>query len=366
LDRELRVEKEDHPVSAGIDETRLNELAGKVIGDVAGALSLYLAYLGDQAGVFAALDGAGRLTVEQLAQKTGLNAKYLHEWLGSVSAAGYVTFDPADETFALSPEQALVFTREGQPACMQGFLQAVVSQYESHAKATEIFTSGKGRPWGDHTACLFRGTDRFFRPGYQANLVEHWIPALDGVEDKLKAGANVADIGCGHGSSTVLLAKAYPKSTIHGIDFHAPSIEEARKKAVAAGVSNVRFQVASAQTFAGEGFDLACIFDALHDMGDPVGAARHIRETLNDGGTFMLVEPLAGDTMAANMNPIGQIFYAFSTTVCTPNSLSQEVGLGLGAQAGEKRLTEVVKEAGFTRVRRAAETATNMVLEVTG
>jgi 2-polyprenyl-3-methyl-5-hydroxy-6-metoxy-1,4-benzoquinol methylase len=353
-------------MSEAIDETRLNELIGKVIGDVAGAMSLYMAYLGDQAGVFTALDGAGRLTCDELAAKTGLNAKYLHEWLGSVAAAGYVTFDPADETFSLSTEQALVFTREGQPACMQGFFQLLVSQFAGHEKATETFVSGQGRPWGDHPACLFCGTDRFFRPGYQVNLVDSWIPALDGVEDKLKAGARVADIGCGHGSSTVLMAEAYPNSTIVGIDYHAPSIEAAKAKAAAAGVTNVEFQVARAQDFAGNGYDFACIFDALHDMGDPVGAAKHIRETLAPGGTFMLVEPMAGDKMADNMHPLGQIFYAASCTICTPNSLSQEVGLGLGAQAGEKRLAEVCREAGFTSVRRAAETPTNMVLEVTG
>jgi 2-polyprenyl-3-methyl-5-hydroxy-6-metoxy-1,4-benzoquinol methylase len=349
-----------------IDEERLNQLIGRVIGDVAGAMSLLMAYLGDRAGVFTAMDGAGRMTVDQLAAKSGLNPKYLHEWLGSVSAAGYINHHPDDDTFSLQPEQALVFTREGQPACMQGFIQAIVSQYENPDKTFETFKSGKGRAWGDHTQCLFCGTDRFFRPGYQANLIETWIPALSGVEDKLKAGARVADIGCGLGSSTVLMAQAYPNSTIHGIDFHAPSIEQARERAAAAGVSNVAFQVAKAQDFVGEEYDLACIFDALHDMGDPVGAARHIRDTLAPGGTFMLVEPLAGDAMAENMHPLGQIFYAFSCTVCTPNSLSQEVGLGLGAQAGQKRLTQVCQEAGFTKVRRAAETPTNMVLEVTG
>ena len=353
-------------MTEAIDETRLNDLFGKVIGDVAGALSLFMAYLGDQAGVFSALDGAGKLTLADLAAKTGLNEKYLREWLGSVSAAGYVTFDPQDETFSLTPEQALVFTREGQPACMQGFFQLIVAQFAGHEKATETFRTGQGRPWGDHPACLFCGTDRFFRPGYQANLIDNWIPSLDGVEAKLKAGARVADIGCGHGSSTVLMAQAYPNSTIVGIDYHAPSIEAARAKAAEAGVSNVEFQVAKAQDFAGEGYDFACIFDALHDMGDPVGAARHIRETLAPGGTFMLVEPMAGDSMADNMHPLGQIFYAASCTICTPNSLSQEVGLGLGAQAGQKALTEVLTEAGFGNVRRAAETPTNMVLEVTG
>lgn len=349
-----------------IDETRLNDLIGKVIGDVAGAMSIFMAYLGDQAGVFYALDGAGRLTVDQLAGKTGMNPKYLHEWLGSVAGAGYVNYHAEDETFSLDPEQALVFAREGQPACMQGFFEIVISQFAAQDVAVETFKSGKGRPWSDHLPCCFCGTDRFFRPGYQANLVDAWIPALDGVEAKLKAGARVADIGCGHGSSTVLMAQAYPNSTIVGIDYHAPSIEAAKVKAADAGVTNVEFQVAKAQDFAGEGFDFACIFDALHDMGDPVGAARHIREKLAPGGTFMLVEPMAGDSMAENMNPLGQIFYAASTTVCTPASLAQEVGLGLGAQAGQKRLTEVLNEAGFANVRRAAETPTNMVLEVTG
>ena len=349
-----------------IDETRLNDLIGKVIGDVAGAMGVFMAYLGDKAGVFAALDGAGRLTCAELAAKTGLNEKYLHEWLGSVSAAGYVTFHAEDETFELSPEQALIFTREGQPACMQGFFEIVISQFAGEEKAVETFRSGQGRPWSDHLPCCFCGTDRFFRPGYQANLIDNWIPALDGVEAKLKAGAKVADIGCGHGSSTVMMAQAFPNSTIHGIDLHAPSIEAAKAKAAEAGVTNVEFSVGKAQDFAGEGYDFACIFDALHDMGDPVGAARHIRETLAPGGTFMLVEPMAGDTMADNMHPLGQIFYAASCTICTPNSLSQEVGRGLGAQAGEKALAEVCREAGFTQVRRAAETPTNMVLEVTG
>ena len=348
-----------------VDELKLQELAGKVVGDVAGAMSLYMAFIGDQAGVFEALDGAGPLTVDDLARKTGLNRKYLHEWLGSVSAAGYVTFNPGDETFSLTTEQALIFTREGQPACMQGFVQAMVSQFESHEKAVETFKSGVGRPWSDQTPCCFCGTDRFFRPGYAANLTSQWIPSLSGVEEKLKAGAKVVDIGCGHGSSSVIMAEAYPNSTIHGFDFHEPSIQAARAKAKAAGVTNVHFEVAAAQDFAGKDYDFACIFDALHDMGDPVGAASHIRKTLKPDGTFMLVEPLAGDKMAENMHPIGQIYYAFSTTVCTPASLSQEIGLGLGAQAGQKRLTEVLNQAGFSKVRRAAETPTNMVLEVT-
>lgn len=349
-----------------IDRAVLRDLTGKVIEDVAGAMSLFMAYLGDRAGVFRALDGAARLTVDDLAAATALNPKYLHEWLGSVCAAGYVEHDAEDKTFSITPEQALIFSREGQLSCMQGFFELVVSQFAGYEKATETFLSGKGREWGDHPACLFCGTDRFFRKGYQAHLIDDWIPVLPGVEARLKAGATIADVGCGHGSSTLMMAEAYPNSTVHGIDFHAPSIDEAKRAAAQAGLTNVEFHVANAQNFAGNDYDLICMFDALHDMGDPVGAARHIRKTLASGGTFMLVEPMAGDSMSENLHPLGQILYAASCTICTPNSLSQEVGLGLGAQAGEKRLTEVCRDAGFTDVRRVAETATNMVLAVTG
>lgn len=348
------------------DEAKLEALAGKVVGDVAAAVSLLMAYIGDQSGVFAAIDEYGPVSIEGLADKTGLNPKYLREWLGSVSAAGYVTYDPASETFSLTEEQALIFSREGQPACMQGFFQAVVSQYEEQEQAVETFKSGAGRPWGAQSSCCFCATDRFFRPGYEANLTSNWIPSLGGVEGKLRRGAKVADVGCGLGSSTVMMAKAYPNSTFHGIDFHEPSIADARRNAAEAGVTNVDFQVASAQDFAGQDFDFVCMFDALHDMGDPVGAAKHIRNAMKDGGAFMLVEPMAGDSMAENMHPLGQIYYGFSTTICTPASVSQDVGLGLGAQAGQARLTQVLNEAGFTSVRRAAETPTNMVLEVTG
>lgn len=349
-----------------IDETKLEQLAGKVVGDIAASMSVLLAYIGDQAGLYEAMREAGPSSVDELAAKTGLNPKYLHEWLGCNAAAGYVTHDPASGRFSLSPEQALVMATEGQPACMQGFLQSVVGQFENHERAVETFRSGEGRPWSDQGACCFCGVDRFFRPGYAAFLLSEWIPALDGVEEKLRAGGRIADIGCGHGSSSILMAEAFPNATVHGFDFHEPSIEEARAKAKAAGVDNVEFTVATAQDFPGENYDFACIFDALHDMGDPVGAARHVRETLKEGGTFMLVEPMAGDSMAENMHPVGQIFYGFSTTVCTPASLAQDVGLGLGAQAGQKRLTEVLEEAGFRYVRRAAETPTNMILEVTG
>lgn len=347
-----------------VNDAKLQELTGKVVGDVAGAMSVFMAYLGDQAGVYDALVGADPMTVDELAHKTGLNPKYLHEWLGANAAAGYITYDPESERFSLTPEQALVFAQEGQPACLQGFFQSIVSQYETHADAVHTFRSGEGRPWGDHSQCLFCSTDRFFRPGYEANLFESWIPALDGVEARLKSGAKIADIGCGLGSSSILMARAFPNSMVHGFDFHAPSIEEARRRATTEKVDNVAFRVAKAQDYPGEGYDLACIFDALHDMGDPVGAARHVRETLKPDGTFMVVEPMAGDRMEENFHPLGQIFYGFSTTICTPASLAQEVGRGLGAQAGQKRLTEILNEAGFSHVRRAAETDTNMVLEV--
>jgi len=353
-------------MSEQIDMNKVEAMAGTVMGHVAGAVSLMMAYLGDQAGVWAALDAEGPMTQEQIAAKTGLEPKYLREWLGSVSAAGYLAFDAEKDTFELTPEAALIFTREGQPACMQGFIQAVVAQFEMQEKAVEVFKSGEGRPWSDHSPCMFCGTDRFFRPGYAANLISEWLPSLGGVTDKLEGGAKVADIGCGYGSSTVLMAQQYPKSTFVGFDFHEPSILKAREQAAAQGLTNVTFEVASAQDYPGDGFDFACIFDALHDMGDPVGAARHVKQSLKPDGTFMVVEPLAGDTMAENMHPMGQIFYGFSCMACVPASLAQDVGLGLGAQAGQKRLAAVLNEGGFSNVRRTAETPANMVLEATG
>ncbi|MEL6285374.1 MAG: methyltransferase domain-containing protein [Pseudomonadota bacterium] len=350
-------------MSDTVDMEKVEALAGKVVGDVAGAMGLLLAYLGDQAGVYAALETHGPCTAADLAEKLGMNAKYVHEWLASNAANGYITHDPATEHFSLTPEQALVFAREGHPACMQGFFQSVVGQFEKHDEALRTFKSGEGRPWGDHSVCTFCGTDRFFRPGYEANLLENWIPALDGVKDKLEAGAKVADIACGHGSSTVMMAKAFPNSTFHGFDFHAPSIDAAKAAAAEAGVTNVEFHVTTAKGYPGNDYDVAFVFDALHDMGDPVGAATHIKKTLKPDGTFMMVEPMAGDTVAENLHPLGAIYYGFSTILCTPTSLAQEVGLGLGTQAGEKRLTEVLNQAGFMHVRRAAETPTNMVLE---
>ena len=347
------------------DQAKFEQLQGKVLTDVGGAVGLLMAYIGDQSGVYAALEAIGPCSHEALAQKAGVDARYLREWLAANAAAGYVNHDAENDTFSLSPEQAALFAHEGEPTCMQGFFQAVVGQYATHDTAVEVFQSGRGRPWSEHHGCCFCGTDRFFRPGYAANLVDNWIPALDGVEERLQAGAKIADIGCGLGSSTVLLAQSYPNSSVFGFDFHEPSIEKARQNARDAGVTNAHFEVVAAKDYPGNDYDLACIFDALHDMGDPVGAARHIRETLKADGTFMLVEPMAADTLADNMNLLGGIFYGFSTTVCVPTSRAQEVALALGAQAGQARLTEVLTEAGFSRVRRATETPTNMVLEAT-
>jgi len=346
-----------------MNEEKFNALFGKVLGDVGGAIGILMSYMGDQAGVYKVLEKAGPCTHEELAEKSGIDARYLREWLSSNVALGYIDYNPAKEHFSLSPEQAALFAHEGEPTCMQGFFQAIVSQYEAHETAVDVFKTGRGRPWSDHSSCCFCGTDRFFRPGYAANLVQSWIPALDGVDAKLKAGGKIADIGCGHGSSTLLLAQSYPNSTVHGFDFHEPSIEQAKAKAKAAGVTNIEFHTVAAKDYPGNDFDLACIFDALHDMGDPIGAATHIKQSLKPDGTFMVVEPLAGDSLAENLNVLSGIFYGFSTTICVPTSKSQEVGLALGAQAGEKRLTQVLNEAGFGNVRRATETPTNMVLE---
>ena len=347
-----------------LDEGKLEELQGKVIGDVAGSMGLLLAYIGDRLDLYSALAEVSPATSQELASNTGLSERYLLEWLSANSAGGYINYDPASEKFSMTPEQAVIFASEGHPHCMQGFFQAVISVYADEPKATEIFRSGEGLPWADHSTCLFCGTERFFRPLYAANLVESWIPALDGVREKLEAGAKVADIGCGHGSSTIIMAQAFPESTFYGFDFHEPSIEHARDRARNAGVArNTIFEVMTAKEYPGKNFDLVAIFDALHDMGDPVGASAHILTTLADDGTFMLVEPFAGDSLEENLHPLGQIYYSFSTTVCVPASKAQEVGLAIGAQAGQKRLTEVLNEGGFSHVRRATETPTNIVLE---
>lgn len=341
----------------------LEAFAGKILNDMGAAASGALVVLGDRLGIYRALAAAGPTTSAGLAQDSGLDERYLREWLCAQAASGYICCDPEAGRFWLSPEQAAVFARSDHPAAMSGGFYTISALYHDEPMVAEAFRSGAGISWGDHHNCLFCGVERFFRPGYAANLVQSWIPALDGVEEKLRAGARVADIGCGHGISTILMARAYPASSFTGFDIHEGSIESARHHAAEAGIANVDFQVASAKNFPGRDYDLATVFDALHDMGDPVGAAGHIRESLRPDGTWMIVEPMAGDSLADNLNPVGRMYYSASTMVCTPGSRSQEVGLALGAQAGEKRLREVVLEGGFSRFRRASETPVNLILE---
>lgn len=347
-----------------VDEAKLEELQGKVITDIAGSLGLLLAHIGDKHDLYSALAEISPATSQDLAENTGMDERYLREWLSANVAGGYVDFEPGTGRFSLTPEQEVIFASEGHPACMQGFFQAVMSAFVDEPKFSKVFRSGEGLPWSDHSPCLFCGTERFFRPMYAMNLIDSWIPSLDGVREKLAAGARVADVGCGHGSSTILMAQAFPNSTFHGFDYHEPSIEHARERARAVGVSrNTIFEVVTAKEYPGKNYDLVTIFDALHDMGDPIGAATHVANTLSDGGTFMLVEPFAGDSLEENLNPLGQIYYSFSTMVCVPASKSQEVGLALGAQAGQRKLTGVLNAGGFSQVRLASATPTNIVLE---
>lgn len=348
-----------------MDQARLDQFMGKMVGDMGAAVSAALVIVGDKLGLYKLLAEGGPQTPEQLADRAGAKDRYVREWLNAQAASGYVDYDPRAGTFSLNEEQEMVFAREGEPTFMAGGFEIVAAMYRDEPRITEAFRTGSGVGWHEHDQCLFRGTERFFRAGYNAHLVSEWLPALDGVVEKLEAGAKVADVGCGHGASTVIMAKAFPKSRFIGFDYHRPSIERAERMAEAEGVAdNTVFEVAPAKGFPGSGYDLVCIFDALHDMGDPVGAARHIHEALKPDGTWLLVEPFANDRAEDNHNPVGRIFYSASTMICTPASLSQEVGLGLGAQAGEARLRAVCEEAGFTRFRRAAETPFNLVFEV--
>ncbi len=346
-----------------IDMDKVHQFVGKAVGDLGAATSAALVVIGDKLGLYRGLK-EGPATSEDLAKRTGAAERYVREWLAAQAAAGYVSYDAANRRFFLTEEQAECLTNEESPACVLGGFQSMMAAIRSAPKVMEAFRTGKGVGWHEHEPDLFQGTERFFRPGYNANLVASWIPALEGVSGKLEAGARVADVGCGHGASTIILAKAYPKSKFFGFDYHAPSIESARKRAEDAGVADrVTFEVASAKTFPGS-YDLVAFFDCLHDMGDPVGSAAHVRESLGRDGTWLLVEPFAHDNVEDNLNPIGRIFYSASTLICTPASLSQEVGAALGAQAGEARMRDVMKQAGFTRFRRATETPFNLVYEV--
>jgi SAM-dependent methyltransferase len=347
-----------------VNTDKLNAFVGKMLGDVGAAMNASLMLIGDKLKLYKTLAAKGPMTSAELAQATSTGERYIREWLAAQAASGYVDYDAASAKFSMTPEQAMVLGDEDSPVFMGAIGDLIEASFLDEPKISDAFKSGKGVGWNRRSECLFCGTARFFRTGYKHHLVQEWLPALDGVVEKLKRGAKVADVGCGHGVSTRLMAEAFPKSRFYGFDYHEGSIETARRDAKAAGLGDrVSFAVHSAKTFPAEGYDLVCFFDCLHDMGDPVGALKHVRETMADDGTCMIVEPFANDRLEDNLNPIGRIFYAASTVVCTPASLDQEVGLALGAQAGEGRLRDVAKQAGLTRFRRATETPFNLILE---
>jgi SAM-dependent methyltransferase len=346
------------------DAAKLEQFVFRAVEEVGATLNTALVVMGDRLGLYRALAGAGTLTPAELAARTGTAERYVREWLNAQAAGGYVSYHPRDGAYSLPSEQAVAFCDEDSPAYLPGLFQNALGSVLDSPLITDAARTGAGVGWHEHNQHVHDGCERFFRPGYNANLVDSWLPALDGVVAKLQQGARVADVGCGHGASTILMARAFPNSTFVGPDYHDASIETARRRAEQAGVADrVRFEIAPADGYGGENFDLVTMFDCLHDMGDPVGAARHVLDTLAPDGTWMIVEPAAGDRVEDNLNPIGRAYYGFSTLLCTPASLSQDVGLALGAQAGPARIEQVVTEAGFTRFRRAAETPFNLVLE---
>jgi 2-polyprenyl-3-methyl-5-hydroxy-6-metoxy-1,4-benzoquinol methylase len=347
-----------------IDGAKLEAFVFRAVDEVGATLNAALVVMGDKLGLYRAMAGAGPLTPAELAKRTSTAERYVREWLNNQAAGGYVEYDPATGRYTLPPEQAAALTDEDSPAYIPGFFQIAIGSVLDSPRITEAVKTGEGIGWHDHVHDVHEGCERFFRPGYNANLLSSWLPALDGVVEKLERGARVADVGCGHGASTILMAKAFPNSHFVGSDYHDGSIETARQRAEEAGVADrVTFEVAPAAGYSGQGYDLVTMFDCLHDMGDPAGAARHVRETLAPDGTWMIVEPAAGDRVEDNLNPVGRAYYGFSTLLCTPASLSQEVGLALGAQAGEARIRDVVVTGGLTRFRRATETPFNLVFE---
>lgn len=345
-----------------VTEDKLNAFLGKAVGDLGASVSAVLMLIGDELGLYTALAGH-RLSAEELAQKTGTNARYIREWLANQAAGGYVEYDEASETYYLTEEQELCLANANGPVDLVGAYQIVQDLFYVRERAVENFRSGNGMEWGEHHRCLFYGTERFFRGGYNANLVSSWLPALDGVVEKLTAGGRAADVGCGHGASTILMAQAFPNSQFVGIDYHGPSIETARERAAKAGVGNASFEMADATSYRGDDYDLIGFFDCLHDMADPSGAARHARAALKPDGHCLLVEPFAGDSVLENLNPVGRLYYGASSLICVPVSLARH-GPALGAQAGEQRLRKVmVEDGGFTRFRRATQTPFNLVFE---
>ena len=346
-----------------IDNDKLNEFVGRFVADLGAAAHAGMVVIGERLGLYKSL-AAGPASADELAARTGTDPRYVREWLSSQAAGGYVNYDVASGKFSLTAEQAFTLADENSPAYLPGAFQLALGSLRAVPRIVESFRSGAGMGWGEHDSDVFHGCEKFFRPGYAANLVSSWIPALDGVKEKLSKGAQVADVGCGKGSSTILMAQAFPKSQFVGFDYHAESIEAARESARRAGVSDsAKFEVAKAKSYPGGPYDFVTVFDCLHDMGDPVGAARHVLRSLASDGTWMIVEPFAHDDLQDNMNPVGRVYYSFSTLLCTPCSRSQEVGLCLGAQAGEARMRKVVESGGFSRFRRAAETPFNIIYE---
>ncbi len=347
-----------------VDGDKLMQFVFRVVDEVGSTLNTALVVMGDKLGLYRALAGSGGLSASELANRTGTAERYVREWLNAQAAGGYVQYDPDSGCYTLPPEQAVALADPECPVYLPGFFQTALGSVIDSPKIVEKARTGDGFGWHEHVHDVHEGCERFFRSGYRAHLISEWLPALDGVVEKLERGARVADVGCGHGASTILMAQAFPNSTFAGWDYHDGSIETARRRADDAGVSErVRFEVAPAATYGGEGYDLVTMFDCLHDMGDPVGAARHVHSTLAPDGTWMIVEPNAGDRIEDNFNPVGRAYYGFSTLLCTPASLSQEVGLALGAQAGETRIGDVTEAGGFTGFRRAAETPFNLVFE---
>jgi len=347
-----------------IDSEKLNEFLGKAIVDFGATFHAALVRVGDKLGLYKALAAGGPQTPAELAKRTETTERYVREWLCNQAAGGYVTYDSQTGKFLLSEEQTFTLADENSPAFLPGMFQVALAAVKAEEQITERFKTGKGMGWHEHHPELFVGTERFFRPGYAANLIGSWIPALEGVKEKLERGGTVADVGCGLGASTILMAKSYPNSTFFGFDYHDKSIETARQRAKDAGVGDrIQFKTAKAKDYPGKDYDFVTFFDCLHDMGDPVGAAAQVRSTLKNDGTWMIVEPSAGDKIEDNLHPIGRAFYGASTLLCTPASLSQEVGLALGAQAGEKKLKEVITAGGFKRFRRATQTPFNLIFE---
>lgn len=347
-----------------INQDKLHEFLGKAIVDFGATFNAALIRIGDKLGLYKALAKGGPQTPGELAKATGTAERYIREWLSEQAAGGYVTYDGATGKFHLSEEQAFAMADDASPVFLPGAFQVALAAIKAEEQIAERFKTGEGMGWHEHHHELFVGTERFFRPGYAANLISAWIPALEGVQEKLTKGGRVADVGCGLGASTILMAKSFPNSEFMAFDYHDKSIETAKQRAKEAGVSDrIRFEVSSAKSYPGKDYDFVTFFDCLHDMGDPAGASAHVHSTLKKDGTWMIVEPFASDKLEENLNPIGRAFYGASTLLCTPASLSQEVGLALGAQAGEKRLREVVTSGGFSHFRRATQTPFNLIFE---